>query len=240
MSGLATTPAVQIRVWVGTTRPSVKVTSSAPALSIDTPSETSMPRRFRISLRTAAELVAQLRHELGRDVDQMPLDQARVQPRIALHRRVRQPLQAGRRLGARVAAADHHELQPRGPFGGIVAGVGQVELGDDVVADVGGLGEGLHAEGVLGQARDVEGAGHTAQGQHDVVVRLVDDPVGDGTDDADLGLQVHADRAARDDPGAVLPAAAQGQGDRLRREHAGGDLGQQRQIELIGRTASPG
>ncbi len=49
MSGLATTPAVQISVRVGTTRPSVKVTSSAPALAMDTPSEISMPRRVRIS-----------------------------------------------------------------------------------------------------------------------------------------------------------------------------------------------
>ncbi len=185
-------------------------------------------------LRAAAEFVAQLGHQLGRDVDQVPLDQAGVQPWIALHGRVRQPLQTGRGLGARVAAADHHELQPRGLLGRVVAGVRQVELRDDVVADVGGLGEGLHPEGVLGQARDVEGAGHAARGQHDVVVGLVDDLVGDGADDAHLGLQVHADRTARDDPGAVLLAAAQGQGDRLRREHAGGDLGQQRQIELVG------
>ncbi len=45
ISGLAATPAVQISVWVGTTRPSVKVTSSGPAFAIDTPRETSMPRR---------------------------------------------------------------------------------------------------------------------------------------------------------------------------------------------------
>ncbi len=49
MSGLATTPAVQISVRVGTTRPSVKVTSSGPALAMETPSEMSIPRRRRIS-----------------------------------------------------------------------------------------------------------------------------------------------------------------------------------------------
>ncbi len=49
ISGLATTPAVQMRVRVGTTRPSVKVTSCEPAFSIETPSEISMPRRVRIS-----------------------------------------------------------------------------------------------------------------------------------------------------------------------------------------------
>ncbi len=103
-----------------------------------------------------------------------------------------------------------------------------------MVTHVGGLGQRLHAEGVVGQAGDVEGAGDAAGGQHDVVVRLVDDLVGDGADDADLRLEVHADRTARDDPGAVLLAAAQRDGDRLRCQHAGGDLGQQRQVELVG------
>ena len=59
----------------------------------------------------------------------------------------------------------------------VLAGVGEIELGDDVVADVGGLGEGLHAARVLGQTGDVEGAGDAAGGQHEVVVRLVDDLV---------------------------------------------------------------
>ncbi len=48
ISGLATTPAVQISVRVGTTRPSVNVTSSGPALAMETPREISMPRRVRI------------------------------------------------------------------------------------------------------------------------------------------------------------------------------------------------
>ncbi len=49
ISGLATTPAVQISVRVGTTRPSVKVTSSGPAFSMETPREISMPRRVSTS-----------------------------------------------------------------------------------------------------------------------------------------------------------------------------------------------
>ncbi|CAM5591091.1 hypothetical protein SHIRM173S_01326 [Streptomyces hirsutus] len=49
ISGLATTPAVQMRVRVGTTRPSVKVTSVGPAFAMETPSEISIPRRVRIS-----------------------------------------------------------------------------------------------------------------------------------------------------------------------------------------------
>src|SRR5690606_31734178 len=132
---------------------------------------------------------------------QVPLDEPRVQVRVALDGGVRQPLQAGRRLRAGVAAADHHELQPGGALGRIVAGVREVELGDHVIADVGRLGQRLHAEGVVHQPRDVEGAGDTAGGQHDVVVRLVDDLVGDGADHAHLRPQVHADGPARDDPG---------------------------------------
>ncbi len=153
---------------------------------------------------------------------------------------MRQPLQTGRGLRAGVSAADHHELQPRRPLGRVVAGVREVELRDDVVADIGGLGEGLHPEGVLGQPRDVEGAGHAAGRQHDVVVRLIDDLVREGADDADLRLQVHPDRTPRQDPGAVLPAAAQAEGDRLWREHAGGHLGQQGQIQLIGERRHQG
>ncbi|CAM5628738.1 hypothetical protein SHIRM173S_11918 [Streptomyces hirsutus] len=164
----------------------------------------------------------------------MPLDQARVQPWVALDGGMGQPLQTGGGLGARVAAADHHELQPRGPLGRILARVGEIELGDDVVADVGGLGQCLHAERVLREPGDVEGTGDAAGGQHDVVVRLVDDPAGDAADDADLGLRIHADGTARDDPGAVLRAAAQRHGDRLRGQHTGGDLGEERQIELVG------
>ena len=84
------------------------------------------------------------------------------------------------------------------------------------------------------QAGDIEGAGDAAGGKHDVVVPLVDDLAGDLADHADLRLRVDSDRAAGDDPGAVLPAAAQRYRDRLRGEHAGCDLRQQRQVELVG------
>jgi hypothetical protein len=101
-----------------------------------------------------------------------------------------------------------------------------------VVAHVGGLGEGLHAARVVEQSGDVEGAGDAAGGEHDVVVVLVHDLVGDLADDADLGLRVHSDRAARDDPG---PAQQPPQRDRhaLRAEHTGRDLRQQREVELV-------
>src|SRR4029079_1779706 len=92
----------------------------------------------------------------------------------------------------------------------VLAGVGQIQLGDDVVADVRGLRQGLHAPGVLDEPGDVEGPGDAAGGEHDVVVRLVHDLVGDLADHADLGLRVHSDGSAGHDPGAVPPAAAQG------------------------------
>lgn len=133
-----------------------------------------------------------------------------------------------------VTAAHDHELEPRRLLRRVVARVREVQLGDDVVADVGGLREGLHPEGVIGQPRDVEGAGDAAGGEHDVVVGLVHDLVVDRADHTDLGLDVHTDRAARDDPRAVLAAAAQRDGDRLRGQDARGDLGQQGQIELVG------
>ncbi len=186
-----------------------------------------------------AERVAEFGHQLRRDVDQVPLDLPGVQTGVAPGRGGGQPLEAGRRLGARVAAADHHELQPRLAFALVQAGRGQVELGDHVVAYVGGLGERLHAARVVGQAGDVEGAGDTPGREHQVVVAFGDHLVGDLPHHADLGARVHADRPARDDVRAPQ-GPPQRDGHRLRSQHTGRDVRQQRQVQLVAERCDQG
>ncbi len=108
-----------------------------------------------------------------------------------------------------------------------------------MVTDVRRLGEGLHAARVVGQTGDVEGAGDAAGGQHQVVVLLRHHLVGDLAHHADLGGRVHPDRAAGDDVGAAQ-RAPQRDGHRLRCEHTGRHVRQQRQVELVAERGDQG
>jgi hypothetical protein len=73
-------------------------------------------------------------------------------------------------LDAGEPAADHDEGQRPLADLLVVGGGGDVELRQDVVAQVDGLADGLEADAVLGQARDREGARDGARGHHEVVV----------------------------------------------------------------------
>ena len=95
-AGSAATPAVQIRVRQGSTRPSVRVTLS----SVASATRRRARRRCRACAASPARCSPSLSPSSGmslrRDVDQVPLDQAGVQPRVALHAR-RWSAAAGRR-----------------------------------------------------------------------------------------------------------------------------------------------
>ena len=162
----------------------------------------------------------------------------RVSRRPSVPRRdvVREQLALRGDLGAGVARADDDERAPGGALGGVALVVRQLELPDDVVAQVEGLGDPAEAVRVLGDARDRQQLVHAAGGEHQPVVGqravvAVRAPVRDGA-----AADVDAVRAAQHDPDA---GQRLGERDRHppRVEDAPGHLGQQRQVEeVVGRV----
>ena len=93
------------------------------------------------------------------------------QPRVVVLDRVpRHVLQLGERLDARVAAAHEGEGQRAGAHRRVVGGAGGVQPGEDVVAQVDRLADGLEADAVLGEAGDRQRPGDRAGGHHQDVV----------------------------------------------------------------------
>ena len=73
-------------------------------------------------------------------------------------------------LGAGVARADHHEGAPRPALLGVGGHRGQLQLADDVVAQVTGLGYGAEPVRVVGDTRDRQQLVYAARGQDQPVV----------------------------------------------------------------------
>jgi len=139
-------------------------------------------------------------------------------------------VQLGDQLGAGVAGAHHDEGAARSTFLGVVAGVGQLELLEDVVAQEDAFGEGLEAARVLDQAGDRQQSGDRAGGQDQVVP-------GEGArlafgrlDVAGALVDVDPRDLADDQPRAVQHAAERDD-DVPGLDRAGGGLRQQRRVE---------
>jgi hypothetical protein len=81
----------------------------------------------------------------------------------------REQLTMGRDLGTGVTGANNYEGAPRPAFH-LVSGSGsQLELTDDVVAQVNGLGDAAEPVRVIGHARDRQQLAHAASGQDEPV-----------------------------------------------------------------------
>jgi hypothetical protein len=66
--------------------------------------------------------------------------------------------------------AAHHERAARGPLGRVGGDGRQLELADDLVAEVGGFADGAEPVRVVGDTRDRQQLVHAAGGQDEAVV----------------------------------------------------------------------
>jgi hypothetical protein len=169
-------------------------------------------------------------------VEQHPADRLAAQAGHPPGQPGREQLTLGRDLGTGVAGANNDEGAP-GPALGLVSGPGgQLELTDDVVAQVNGLGDAAEPVRVTGHARDRQQLAHAARGQ--------DEPVKPGPAGSafragpghDLLPDVDPGHRTEHEPGPGHPAE-QRDADVPRLHQAGAHLGQQRKIqEVIGRA----
>jgi len=83
-------------------------------------------------------------------------------------------LELGHGLDARVPAAHEDERQPPAALGRVVDGRRQLELLEDVVSQVDGLGDGLEPDAVLDEARDGRGARDRAERDDERVEALLE------------------------------------------------------------------
>ena len=185
-----------------------------------------MPRLLQVLLAPLAELRADLGKDLVGGVDQ---DEAHV---LALHVGVVLGRVAGHVLdladGLRTgeAAADEDEGERLAADLLVGRGVGLVELLQDVVAQADGLLDALHADALLGEAGDREGAGDRAERDHQVVegqlVRLADER----RDRGDLAVLVDGGDPAGEHLG-LGQHASQRDDDVARGDVAGGGFGKE-------------
>jgi len=85
-------------------------------------------------------------------VDQQPAKLAGADPRVTAQRGAGEQLSLGGHFGAGGAGADHHEGAPGLALCRVVAGVGELQLAEHVVAQVQGLGDVLESLGMLRNA----------------------------------------------------------------------------------------
>ncbi len=138
-------------------------------------------------------------------------------------------------LRAGVSRADHDERAACGAFGGVVAGGGQIELAQDVIAQVEGIGDVVEAEAVRRDLRDRPDFGDAADGDDEpVVVEPARDVVGVDVVNAPAG-GVDAVDGAEDD--AHIAQRSERYRDPARLEVPRGHVGQQGQAEReVGRV----
>ena len=99
-----------------------------------------------------------LGHDAAHGLDEVEVRVVEGQLRVELEQRARERAQLGEHLDAGEAAADDHEREQS-----VALGAGRqvrrlVEVGEHAVADGDGLFDRLQADGVVGDARDREGA----------------------------------------------------------------------------------
>ena len=181
------------------------------------------------ALQVLLAVGAQLRADLGKDlVGGVDEDEAHVLAGhvvVVLGRVAGHVLDLADGLGAREAAADEDEGERLAADVLVVRGVGLVELLEDVVAQADGLLDALHADALLGEAGDREGAGDRAERDHQVVegqlVRLADQRgdrgdlavLVDGGDPAGENLRLGQHASQRDDDVARGDVAGGGFGE---------------------------
>ena len=179
------------------------------------------------------------RVQLGQDrrgvVDQQPAKLVGVDPRVPAQRGPGEQLSLGGHFGAGGAGADHHEGAPGLALGRVVAGVGELQLPEYVVAQIQGLGDIVESLGLLQDPGDRQGPGYAAWRQNQPVpAKFAALPVGACHGEGAVG-EVGADGVARDVAGAPQ-RARQGDRDVARIDSSGADLRQQRRVRhVIGR-----
>ena len=193
-----------------------------------------LERRLDVDLHPAlAELgrgvVAERRRDLGQDprrrVDEHPAARRRAQARVVAERVLGEVGQLRERLDTRVAGADEDEGQPPRPLLVVERSVGQLELLEDVVAQIDRIGQRLEREPVLGQARDGKRPRHGAE---------CDDEIAPAhraaVDQRGASLEIEALRPPEQELGVGAHHAQRDDGV-PRLERARGGLGQQRRVE---------
>ena len=174
-------------------------------------------------------------HPVG-DVEQHPAHPLVAQPRSPLLEQLGVEHAVRGDLGAGVPGADDGERAQRLALGRIVGGVGELDLLGEVVAQEHRLGDPAEPVRVLGDTRDREQLVDASGRDHQpVVADLAGPALGIGVPDR-ARVQIAAVDLAEDQPDV-----GQRVGDRHRHparlEDAGGDLGQQRDVEeVVGRV----
>jgi hypothetical protein len=114
----------------------------------------------------------------------------------------------------------------------VLGGVGVLQFPEHVVAQVGRLGQGLQAEGVLSHPGDLEGPGDPAGGEHQPVPgQLLGRAVG-AEQGRRAATDVDADHVPEQHPGPAQ-GGVQADGDVTRLDHPGGHVGQQGAVEEV-------
>ncbi len=190
------------------------------------------------TLHPGGEVVAQVAQDGRRRFEDHEAQHRRAEPRIVAQGIHRRGMQLGGGLGARVAAADEDEGQQPAPQRVVRRRVGDLQVAEQPVAQLDGLGQCLEPQGVLGESgnarrhprRAAEGEDQVVEGEHAGIA------VGGADRHGALG-HVDADHAG-DDDARPLERGAQRHDEVTRLERAGRGLGQQRRVEqviLVGR-----
>jgi hypothetical protein len=135
-------------------------------------------------------------------------------------------------LGAGIARADHHECAPRPALLGIGRHRGQLQLTDDVVAQVAGLGYGAEPVRVVGDARDRQQLVYAARGQDQPVVTDLAGRALRTLPAHDLLPRIHVVHPAEHESRLAQPAGQRDK-DVRRLDQPAAHLGHQRQVQEV-------
>ena len=235
VSGPGVTPTHHTSVRVGTVVP-----SESRDLAVGDPFDAGVqPHLDPAAAQDAQGRIPEPPAQLGQDgrgaVDQQPAQLVGADPRVAAQRGAGEEQPLGGHFGAGVPGADHDERAPGPALRRVVAGVGELQLAEHVVAQVQGLGDVLESLGLLRDAGERQGPGYAAWCQHQPVpAEFASLPVGACHGDGAIA-EVNADGVARDVAGAPQRGRER-DCDMPRIDGAGADLGKERRVgHVIGR-----
>jgi hypothetical protein len=174
-----------------------------------------------------AEAAGHLGENLRAGVDEHPALRHVAEPGIVAQRVVDELGELGERLDTRVAGADEHERQMA--LGVRRVGVRVIELAQDVVPEVDGVGDVLEREAVLGETGNREHARHRAERDDEPLVPELEAPELALDGDRARAL-VERGGAAADDVG-MRTHDPERHDDVARLDRACRHLGQQRRVE---------
>ena len=182
--------------------------------------------------RVVAETVAHAGQEPVVVLHDVPLHERRVETGEPPRERGGHQLHVRRGLDPRVAPAHDDEAAPPRTLVGVGGGVGDLELGQHVIAQERGLGERLAAPPVLPQPRDLHDLRDAARREHQPVVGEHVVAAGDAADEDPARIEVDARRPPGQQRRALQPPRQRHhRGPRC--QHAGRHLGQQREVEHV-------